>query len=100
MKSLKLILIATSVLFFNACSGVIEPEPKVIYIKQNVPKQRTLFYIKKYEITDWYRINNRYIAVNYNQLKRASKTSTLLRKQNTFYKKQADKFNRTYNKGL
>ena len=96
MKNLNLILITIFVLFFNGCSGVIEPEPKVIYIKQNIPKQRTLFYIKKYEITDWYRINDRYIAVNYKQLVRASKTSGLLRKQNKFYRSQATKFNTTY----
>lgn len=101
MPLLKLSLL--SVLFFSlfilgGCTKppVINPEPKIIYIKSKYPKHKFLYTIKPYEITDIYTINRRYYGVNKKQLHRASETSKLLRKQNGFYKRQVQSYNRKF----
>ncbi len=96
---LKLTLLSlVFVLFFSGCDKQpsINPEPKIIYIKSKYPKHKFLYTIKPYEITDIYTINKRYYGVNKRQLKRASDTSKLLRKQNVFYKKQVQNYNRKF----
>lgn len=90
----KILLIV--VLFFSGCAEKIQPEPKIIYIKQKVPKQNTLKTIKEYEITDIYTVNERYFGVNKKQLIHAADTAVMLRKQNYFYKKQAQDFNKLF----
>ncbi len=89
-------ILILAILFFSGCG--IPPEPKIIYIKQKVPKQNTLELVREFKITDIYTVDERYYGVNKSQLERASDTSVLLRKQNYFYRKQAQDFNKLFNK--
>jgi hypothetical protein len=93
--SLTIILTISTSLLFSACKGKIEPEPKIIYVKAKVPKQRYLRRIPKYTITDVVETKDRY-CIKKNQLRRASDTSLLIRKQNYFYRKQVVTFNKKF----
>ena len=91
----KLISSLLFVLFFNGCD---EPqlEREIIYVKNDYPKHRFLYDIKDYEITDFYIYDKKYYKVNKKQLKRASDTSVLLRKQNMFYRLQVQSYNKKF----
>ena len=98
--ALKLTGILGLILLFNSCD---EPqpqpcEPKIVYVKNTIPKQRFLNDINKFKITDVrdHQTETRYYIVNKSQLKRASETSYLIRKQNTFYKNQVQTFNKQF----
>lgn len=96
MKVLKLTLVISllTVLFFSGCAEKeVQLEPKVVYIKSKYPRHKFLYDVAPYEITDIYTINDKYYGVNKKQLKRASETSKLLRKQTYFYKRQVQKYN-------
>ena len=88
-----------SIFFFGGCKGKIEPEPKIIYIKQKMPKQKYLKRVPVYTITDVVELKDRYCVKKY-QLRRASNTSTLLRKQNYFYRKQVVTYNKKFTKSI
>ena len=79
----------------SGCKGKIEPEPKIIYVKQKMPKQKYLKRVPKYSITDVVETKDRYCIKKY-QLRRASDTSTLIRKQNYFYRKQVVSYNKKF----
>ena len=91
---LKLTLLV-SVLFFSGCLQKPDPEPKIIYIKNNYPRQKTLKGVKTYEINDIVVIDGR-LCLKRKDLRKASKTSSLLRKQNYFYRKQAFQYNKKF----
>ncbi len=95
MKALRITIILTSILFFNSCTKDV-PAPKIIYVKNEYPKQRFLYSIKPYKITDSYVIDDIYIAVNKKQLSKASETSRLLRKQTIFYENQVKEYNKKF----
>jgi len=91
------LLLAIS-LFFNAC-GEPEPcEPKKVYIKSKVPRLKTLYHIKPYEIKDFSPLDDRYYKVNKKELHGASKASQKRIHKINFYEKQNEKFNREFNR--
>ena len=99
-------LLISTVVFLNGCTfnsfNKPEPKPQVLYIKNKIPKCRYLNDVPYAKITDVYPIDEKYIGVNKSQLRKASSTSKMLRKQVNFYKRQvithnklAEKANKT-----
>jgi len=93
MKFVFMSVLFFSVLFLTGCG--IQPTPKIVYVQKKYPKQRVLRTVKTYEVTDIVMIDNRY-CLQKRDLRKASKTSQLLRKQNFFYKSQAKAYNKKF----
>ena len=90
---MKLILLIFLSLLFNGCSEK-ECEPKIVHIKPQYPKLKTLAYIQTY--TPKYELKDGYIVMMASELHEASLVSRKVRKQNSFYVKQIQEYNKRF----
>jgi hypothetical protein len=82
-------------LFFSGC-GQCKPEIKTVYVKSKVPKLRTLYKIKPYEIKDIKSVDALHYLVSKREMEEASKVSKKRIRIINFYEKQNIEFNKKF----
>lgn len=82
-------------LFFSGC-GKCEPQINTVYVKNKVPRLRTLYKINPYIIEDVKDLDNTHYLISKLEIREASRISQKRIRIINFYEKQNMKFNREF----
>ena len=95
MRLMIITLLLMTTLFFNGC-GQCKPEINTVYVKSKVPKLRTLYRVKPYEIKDAKKFDELHTIISTREIEEASAVSKKRIKIINFYEKQNLKFNKQF----
>ena len=93
---MRIILLIVILLFSNGCSQKAPCEPKKIYIKAKIPRLKTLYTIKPYQIQDFSVIDDKYYKVSKKELHGASRASQKRIHNISYYEHQNARFNKEF----
>lgn len=91
---MKSTLLITLSLLFSGCGQIIPCEPQIEYVDAEYPRLATLHPVKPF--TPKYVLKDGYITMAASELHSASTVSQKREKQNVFYRKQINEYNRRF----